>query len=49
MPRYKMTDEQMADLVAYLKKIGKESDAHPGLSEDTIKMSGRVVPTTSDK
>jgi ABC-type branched-subunit amino acid transport system substrate-binding protein len=45
MPRYRMTDEQMADLVAYLKKIGEEFDTESGLSEDTIKV-GAALPMT---
>lgn len=43
MPRYKMAAAQMADLIAYLRKIGKESDADPGLSEDEIKI-GAALP-----
>src|SRR5689334_18954066 len=30
MPQFKMTATQMADLVAYLKKIGSDSDVDPG-------------------
>lgn len=43
MPRYKMTAAQMGDLIAYLKRIGKESDADPGLSDDAIKI-GAALP-----
>ncbi|HKP14227.1 MAG TPA: ABC transporter substrate-binding protein [Blastocatellia bacterium] len=43
MPRYKMTAEQMADLIAYLKKLGKELDHDPGVSEQTIKV-GAALP-----
>jgi len=43
MPRYKMTAAQMGDLIAYLKKIGKESDGDPGLSEDAIRL-GTALP-----
>lgn len=43
MPRYQMTAAQMGDLIAYLKKIGKESDADPGLSDDAIKV-GAALP-----
>jgi ABC-type branched-subunit amino acid transport system substrate-binding protein len=43
MPRYRMTAAQMCDLIAYLKKIGKESDADPGLSEDAIRI-GAALP-----
>lgn len=45
MPQYKMSAEQMRDLIAYLKKIGKESDADPGVSESTIKI-GAALPMT---
>lgn len=45
MPRYKMTAEQMADLIAYLKKLGKEVDIDPGLSESKIKV-GAALPMT---
>ncbi|HVG21388.1 MAG TPA: ABC transporter substrate-binding protein, partial [Blastocatellia bacterium] len=45
MPRYKMTREQMADLIAYLKRIGREVDADPGLGEGTIKV-GAALPMT---
>lgn len=45
MPHYKMSAGQMADLTAYLKKIGKEIDADPGLSDETIKV-GAALPMT---
>jgi ABC-type branched-subunit amino acid transport system substrate-binding protein len=45
MPHYKMTGEQMSDLIAYLKKIGKEIDADPGLSESAIRV-GAALPMT---
>ncbi len=45
MPHYKMTGEQMADLIAYLKKIGKELDVDPGLSDEAIKI-GAALPMT---
>jgi ABC-type branched-subunit amino acid transport system substrate-binding protein len=45
MPRYKMTGEQMADLLAYIKKIGEASDLDSGLNEDTIKV-GAALPMT---
>src|ERR671933_693505 len=38
MPRYKMTAEQMAALVAFLKKIGGGGGADPGLSDDVVKV-----------
>jgi ABC-type branched-subunit amino acid transport system substrate-binding protein len=43
MPRYVMTSEQVADLIAYLKKLGKESNADPGLTDGTIKV-GAALP-----
>jgi ABC-type branched-subunit amino acid transport system substrate-binding protein len=43
MPRYRMTAAQMADLIAYLKKLGKESDSDPGVSQDAIKV-GAALP-----
>ncbi|HXG67009.1 MAG TPA: ABC transporter substrate-binding protein [Blastocatellia bacterium] len=45
MPRYRMTVGQMADLIAYLKKIGSESDADPGVTEGAIKV-GAALPMT---
>ena len=45
MPHYKMTGAQMADLIAYLKKIGKELDIDPGLSDEAIKV-GAALPMT---
>ena len=45
MPRYKMTPGQMADLLAYLKKLGTEADAETGISEATIKV-GAALPLT---
>lgn len=41
MPRYGMSDEQTANLIAYLKKLGHE--AEPGVSETTIKV-GAALP-----
>jgi ABC-type branched-subunit amino acid transport system substrate-binding protein len=41
MPRYKMATEDMADLVAYLKRI--ETDHDPGLTDTTIGV-GLLVP-----
>lgn len=43
MPRYKMTAPQMASLVAYLKKIGTDADADPGLTDDAIRL-GAALP-----
>ena len=42
MPRYAISDEDMADLIAYLKRVDTESD--PGLSATTIRI-GTVLPT----
>lgn len=41
MPRYNMSDEDMADLIAYLKVI--DSQADPGISATTIRL-GTVLP-----
>jgi len=41
MPRYRMSDEQAANLIAYLKKLGREVE--PGVSETTIKV-GAALP-----
>lgn len=41
MPRYRISDEQAANLVAYLKKLGREVE--PGVSETTIKV-GAALP-----
>ena len=43
MPLYQMSADQMADLIAYMKKLGGEID--PGLSETTIKV-GAALPLT---
>jgi ABC-type branched-subunit amino acid transport system substrate-binding protein len=40
MPRYWMSPEDLADLVAYLKRLGKDHD--PGLTESSIRI-GTVV------
>jgi ABC-type branched-subunit amino acid transport system substrate-binding protein len=45
MPRYRMSLHQMANLIAYLKKLGSEADADPGLSDTTITL-GSVLPMT---
>jgi ABC-type branched-subunit amino acid transport system substrate-binding protein len=45
MPRYKMTREQMADLVAFLKQLGSEADVVPGITADAIKV-GVALPMT---
>lgn len=42
MPRYQMSSSDMADLIAYLKRLGKDLD--PGISENRI-VIGTVVPT----
>jgi ABC-type branched-subunit amino acid transport system substrate-binding protein len=45
MPRYQMSREDMADLIAYLKRLGKDID--PGVSESRI-IIGTILPTRSD-
>lgn len=42
MPRYSMSGEDLNDLVAYLKRLGKDRD--PGISESKI-VIGTVVPS----
>ena len=41
MPRYRLTHEQAADLVAYLEVLGREAD--PGITENAVKI-GVVLP-----
>lgn len=43
MPRYQMSKEDIADLIAYLKLLGKDRD--PGISETRIVIGG-LVPAT---
>jgi ABC-type branched-subunit amino acid transport system substrate-binding protein len=43
MPRYRMSAAQMADLIAYLKQLGRESDADPGLTDEAIRF-GAALP-----
>ena len=45
MPRYQMADAQMADLIAYLKKMGTAGDTDSGLNNETIKV-GAALPLT---
>lgn len=45
MPRYQMSREDMADLLAYLKRLGKDID--PGVSDERI-VIGTVLPTRED-
>jgi ABC-type branched-subunit amino acid transport system substrate-binding protein/cytochrome c553 len=45
MPRYRLTDRQAADLVAFLKILGTDADTDPGVSTDTIKV-GAALPLT---
>lgn len=42
MPRYVMSKEDMADLIAYLRRLGKDLD--PGIGETEI-VIGSIVPT----
>lgn len=42
MPRYRMSAEDMADLIAYLKRV--EFDRDPGLSETTLTV-GLLIPS----
>lgn len=43
MPQYKMSAGQMSDLIAYLKRVGKDQD--PGVTETSIRI-GTVLPTS---
>lgn len=45
MPRYQMSREDVADLVAYLKRVGRERD--PGVTENSISI-GTVVPVRGE-
>ncbi len=45
MPRYQMAREDMADLVAYLKRVGQDRD--PGLTEKSITV-GTIVPVKGE-
>jgi ABC-type branched-subunit amino acid transport system substrate-binding protein len=45
MPRYQMAREDMADLIAYLKQLGKTSA--PGVTETSITI-GTLVPTSGE-
>ena len=42
MPRYELARDDMADLIAYLKQLGKEQD--PGLTEKSVHI-GTVIPS----
>lgn len=45
MPRYRMTGAQAASLVAFLKILGTDADADPGVGADSIKV-GAALPLT---
>jgi ABC-type branched-subunit amino acid transport system substrate-binding protein len=45
MPHFQMSDEQLADLVAYLKVLGRAADTDPGLGPTFIRV-GTVLPLT---
>lgn len=45
MPRYQMSDEDLADLVAYIKRVGLDPD--PGVTEDAINV-GTILPSRAD-
>lgn len=45
MPQYALTPAQTADLIAYLKQLGKESDTDPGIDDKRIKI-GAALPLT---
>lgn len=41
MPRYRMSQQDMDDLLSYIQKLGTDSD--PGISADTLKL-GTILP-----
>lgn len=43
MPRYRLSREDMSDLIAYIKRVGNDKD--PGLTDDTITL-GTFVPAS---
>lgn len=45
MPRYRLSDRQAADLIAFLKILGTDADSDPGISPDAIKV-GAALPLT---
>jgi ABC-type branched-subunit amino acid transport system substrate-binding protein len=46
MPRYQMSQKSMADLISYLKVIGKQSNQ--GIEEDEIRL-GMLLPTNQNQ
>ena len=48
MPRYNMTAEQLASLIAYLKKLGSDEDADPSISPTSIRL-GTQLPLTGQQ
>ncbi|HEY1404695.1 MAG TPA: ABC transporter substrate-binding protein, partial [Pyrinomonadaceae bacterium] len=45
MPQYELTPAQTADLIAYLKQLGKEDDSDPGIDDRRLKV-GAALPLT---
>ncbi len=45
MPRYRMTERQLADLVAFLKVLDTEADADAGVSRQSVRV-GAALPLT---
>lgn len=45
MPQYLLTAAQTADLIAYLKQLGREADADPGVEDKRIRI-GAALPLT---
>jgi hypothetical protein len=43
MPKYRMAREDLADLIAYLKRLADDKD--PGITDTTIKV-GTLLPMT---
>ena len=43
MPRYRMPDGRLADLLAYLERLGDDADTDPGVTSTSIRI-GAVLP-----
>ncbi|HNC84881.1 MAG TPA: ABC transporter substrate-binding protein, partial [Nitrospira sp.] len=45
MPRYQLTSDQVAKLIAYLTRLGEEADTDPGVSAEVVTI-GAALPLT---
>lgn len=43
MPRYQLTSSQLAAVIAYLNRIGEESDTDPGVSPDVVLIGAALL------